>query len=120
MKPRALTTKSAPAASAQATSPGLTSFPLAISRMRSCRPAASRSPLTIGNACERMKAGSKRTREERIKRAELDGFLEKQKLDKDRRETFLIPTQKLQQKIHNHLLRTLQYAMDSLSDIELK
>ena len=77
-------------------------------------------PLTVGNACERMKAGSKRTREERIKRAELDGFLEKEKLDTDRRETFLIPTSKLQNKIYAHLKRTLLKTLETLEGVDVK
>lgn len=76
-------------------------------------------PLTVGSACERMKAGSKRTREERIKKAEIDGLLERHKHNSDRRETFLIPSNELQQKIHGHLLRTLQNTISALSDINV-
>ncbi|GAC27456.1 hypothetical protein [Brumicola pallidula] len=76
-------------------------------------------PLTVGNACERMKAGSKRTRDERIKKAEIDGLLERHKHTCDRRETFLIPSNKLQQKIHGHLLRTLQNTIIALSEINV-
>lgn len=77
------------------------------------------SPLTVGNAIEKMKAGSKRTRDERIKKAEIDGLLERYKHANDRRETFLIPSHKLQQKIHEHLLRTLQNTLGTLEKINL-
>ena len=76
-------------------------------------------PLTVGHACERMKAGSKRTRDERIKKAEIDGLLERHKHTNDRRETFLIPSEKLQKKIHGHLLRTLENSLAMLSKIDL-
>lgn len=76
-------------------------------------------PLTVGNASERMKVGSKRTRDERIKKAEIDGLLERHKHTNDRRETFLIPSNKLQQKIHGHLLRTLEKSLATLSEINL-
>ena len=76
-------------------------------------------PLTVGGASKRMKVGSKRTREHRIKIAELDDLLEKRQQSDDRREILLIPTAKLELKIYHHLKRTLQHALDTLSEIQL-
>jgi hypothetical protein len=50
MKPRAEVTKSAPAASAQAISPGFTSLPLATMRMRSLSPISLRKSTSRGSA----------------------------------------------------------------------
>lgn len=67
-------------------------------------------PLTVSAACQTMKSGSNRTREDRIKRAVDDGYLEKRKADLDGRNAFVVPTPKLEQVIRGHFSRTLQMA----------
>ena len=76
-----------------------------------------KTPMTMTRACQSMKTGSLRTREERIKKAVLDGYLCKQKHPDNGRETILIPSQKLQAIIVDHLIRTLNNTLDTLQAI---
>lgn len=64
-------------------------------------------PLTVGAACQIMKSGSNRTREERIKRAVDDGFLNKERAGDDGRAAVVRPTPRLEAMIRGHLERTL-------------
>jgi len=76
-----------------------------------------KSPMTMTQACQSMKNGSLRTREERIKKAVLDGYLYKQKHPNNGRETLLIPSPKLQSIIIEHLIRTLNQTVKALEQI---
>ncbi|OLF81414.1 hypothetical protein AWH62_01720 [Maricaulis sp. W15] len=64
-------------------------------------------PITVSAACQAMKTGSNRTREERINRAVSDGFLTKAKTGEDRRTTVLVPSERLEALLRGHLERTL-------------
>jgi len=64
-------------------------------------------PMTVSAACQAMKTGSNRTREERINRAVSDGFLIKTKMGDDRRTTVLLPSDRLEALLRGHLERTL-------------
>ena len=64
-------------------------------------------PLTVSAACQVMKSGSNRTREDRIKRAVMDGYLAKEKGGEDGRTTFVVPTPKLEAVMRAHFERTL-------------
>ncbi|HYC03213.1 MAG TPA: hypothetical protein VED40_07975 [Azospirillaceae bacterium] len=64
-------------------------------------------PLTVSAACQVMKSGSNRTREDRIKRAVMDGYLMKEKADEDGRTAYVVPTPKLEAVMRDHLARTL-------------
>lgn len=68
------------------------------------------SPMTISSACQVMKTGSNRTREERINRAVGDGFLVKSKSEDDKRSTVLVPSDKLEILLRGHFERTLVMA----------
>lgn len=72
------------------------------------------SPVTMSEACQLMLTGSNRTREDRIKRAVLDGFLVKQRSADSGRNAFVIPTPQLEQLMHEHLTHTLQRAREAL------
>ena len=63
-------------------------------------------PVTISTACQMMKTGSTRTREERLKKAVQDGFLIKERGDDDKRTTFVKPSSTLEASIRGHLERT--------------
>jgi len=67
-------------------------------------------PMTIGQACHLMRAGSNRTREARINLAVDDGYLEKVKSSEDRRTIILRPTNKLEEILRGHFERTLEIA----------
>ncbi|WP_417482085.1 hypothetical protein [Maricaulis sp.] len=64
-------------------------------------------PMSISSACQAMKTGSNRTREERINRAVGDGFLVKSKTGDDKRTTVLLPSEKLEALLRGHFERTL-------------
>ena len=64
-------------------------------------------PMTMSAACQSMKSGSNRTREERIKRAVDDGFLAKERTSDDGRAAIVRPTPMLEELIVAHLERTL-------------
>lgn len=72
-------------------------------------------PITVGAACQIMKSGSNRTREERIKRAVSDGYLIKERTGEDRRAAIVRPTPKLAQAMRGHFARTYFEAMAALS-----
>lgn len=72
-------------------------------------------PLTVSAACQSMKSGSNRTREDRIKRAVDDGYLEKRKADLDGRNALVVPTAKLEVLIRGHFQRTLLMARDAIA-----
>ena len=74
-------------------------------------------PLTVSAATQYMKTGSNRTREERIKKAVIDGYLQKVKLHSDGRGTYVVPTEKLETMMRAHLERTLNQASQSLQKI---
>ncbi len=74
-------------------------------------------PLTVSAASQYMKTGSNRTREERIKKAVLDGYLTKIKHQSDGREAFVIPTPKLEGIMRAHLERTLALTTETLQQI---
>lgn len=67
-------------------------------------------PITVSAACQAMKTGSNRTREERINRAVGDGFLVKTKTGDDRRVTVLLPSERLEALLRGHFERTLDMA----------
>ncbi len=72
-------------------------------------------PLTVGAACQAMKSGSNRTREERIRRAVDDGYLSKDRADGDGRSVELRPTPKLREVLNGHLERTYRKAAAALA-----
>ncbi|MFL0798370.1 MAG: hypothetical protein K6L73_12870 [Cellvibrionaceae bacterium] len=76
------------------------------------------SPMTVSRACQMMKSGSSRTREERIKKAVVDGYIEKQKHPGDGREIILVPTDKLEDMIKSHLQRTMQHMFDTFNQVD--
>lgn len=71
-------------------------------------------PITVGAACQIMKSGSNRTREERIKRAVDDGYLIKTRAGEDGRAAIVRPTPKLEALIRGHLERTLRLVRAAL------
>ncbi len=71
-------------------------------------------PLTINAACQVMKTGSARTREDRLKKAVQDGYLLKERSDSDRRTTFVLPSPMLEDLIRGHLERTFQRTAEAL------
>ena len=71
-------------------------------------------PMTVGAACQVMKSGSNRTREDRIKRAVDDGYLVKERAGEDGRAAVVRPTAKLREIIHGHLERTYLKAREAL------
>ncbi|WOR16401.1 hypothetical protein RYZ27_06940 [Hyphomonas sp. FCG-A18] len=73
------------------------------------------SPLTVSQLAQRMKSGSNRTREERIKRAVDDGYLVKVRDDQDGRAAYVRPTPELEQMVVDHLRRTLDRVQAFLS-----
>lgn len=77
-------------------------------------------PLSISGACQQMKTGSNRTREERIRKVVADGYLIKRRSESDHRETFVVPSKKLEDLMIGHFERTLQTTLDALRDISQK
>ena len=73
-------------------------------------------PMTVSAACQIMKTGSSRTREERLKRAVDDGFLMKERASQDRRETIVRPTPKLEQAMRAHFARTYTLVKSALAE----
>lgn len=71
------------------------------------------SPLTVGVACQIMKSGSARTREERIKRAVDDGYLLKERDAADGRAALLRPTPALKVVLIEHFARTTEIMADA-------
>ncbi len=71
-------------------------------------------PMTVSAACQFMKSGSSRTREERIKRAVSDGFLSKEKAGDDGRAAIVRPTPRLEAMMRGHLERTLRMVRDAV------
>jgi hypothetical protein len=74
-------------------------------------------PLSVSGACQQMKSGSNRTREQRIKKAVADGYLVKQKSDVDQREAFVVPSPKLEAAMIAHFERTLRKTLETLENI---
>ena len=74
-------------------------------------------PLTVSGACQHMKSGSNRTREDRIRRAVDDGYLVKQQSDQDRREAIVVPSDKLERLMIEHFERTLDITADTLKSL---
>ena len=75
-------------------------------------------PLTVSAAAQQMKSGSNRTREERIKKAVIDGYLTKQKSQADGRESVVVPTPKLSAIMVDHFTRTLKITLDALDSVQ--
>jgi len=71
-------------------------------------------PLTVSQLTQRMKSGSNRTREERIKRAVDDGYLIKVKDDQDGRAAYVRPTTELESMVIGHLKRTLTRVRETM------
>lgn len=71
-------------------------------------------PLTVSAACQVMKSGSNRTREDRIKRAVMDGYLMKERAGEDGRTAFVVPTPKLEAVMREHLARTLRRTREAI------
>jgi hypothetical protein len=71
-------------------------------------------PMTMSQACQQMKSGSNRTREERIKRAVDDGFLVKERTGDDGRLALVRPTPKLEALMVGHLQRTLDVVRNAI------
>jgi len=71
-------------------------------------------PMTMSQACQQMKSGSNRTREERIKRAVDDGFLVKERAGDDGRSALVRPTPKLEALMVGHLQRTREIVKATL------
>jgi len=71
-------------------------------------------PMTMSQACQQMKSGSNRTREERIKRAVDDGFLVKERAGDDGRSALVRPTPKLEALMVGHLQRTREIVKAAL------
>ncbi|NEX94786.1 hypothetical protein [Caulobacter sp. 17J65-9] len=73
-------------------------------------------PITVGAACQIMKSGSNRTREERIKRAADDGYLTKERAGEDGRAAVVRPTPKLERLMRGHFERTLSQVRAALAE----
>jgi hypothetical protein len=71
-------------------------------------------PMTVGTACQVMKSGSNRTREQRIKRAVDDGYLAKERNGEDGRMAVVRPTPKLREMMRGHFARTYAKARAAL------
>lgn len=67
-------------------------------------------PITVSRACQLMKTGSSRTREDRLKRAVDDGFLVKERDHSDGRAATVKPTPQLDKAMRGHFERTLAEA----------
>lgn len=74
-------------------------------------------PLSVSGACQQMKSGSNRTREDRIKRAVADGYLVKRQSKFDRREAIVVPSEELEKMMIGHFSRTLDIVNDRLSEL---
>ncbi len=77
-------------------------------------------PLSVSGACQQMRSGSNRTREDRIRKAVADGFLIKRQSDSDRRETIVVPSEMLEKLMVGHFERTLNITTDLLRDLASK
>ena len=75
-------------------------------------------PLTVSGACQQMKTGSNRTREDRIRRAVADGYLVKRQSESDRREAIVVPSEKLENLMIGHFERTLRITRERLAGID--
>lgn len=75
-------------------------------------------PLSVSGACQQMKTGSNRTREERVRRAVSDGYLVKHQSKSDRRESIVVPSEKLEKIMVEHFNRTLNITIDLLRDLK--
>jgi hypothetical protein len=73
-------------------------------------------PMTMSQACQAMKSGSNRTREERIKKAVDDGFLTKERAGDDGRAALVRPTPKLEALMVGHLRRTREIVRVALAE----
>jgi hypothetical protein len=71
-------------------------------------------PITVGAACQIMKSGSNRTREERLKRAVTDGYLTKERTGEDGRAAVVRPTPKLERMMREHFDRTLREVREAV------
>ena len=69
-----------------------------------------RTPFNIGDACNSMRTGSAKTRENRLRRLLESNWFEKSKHSDDRRQTYVTPTTHMQQTVGAHLRTSLQRA----------
>ncbi len=74
-------------------------------------------PLTVSGACQQMKSGSNRTREDRVRKAVADGFLIKRQGESDRREAIVVPSEELERMMIGHFSRTLNIVRDRLREL---
>lgn len=72
-------------------------------------------PLTVSRACQLMKSGSNRTREDRLKRAVDDGYLVKERDHEDGRAAIVRPTEQLEMLMRGHFERTFRDAKSILA-----
>jgi hypothetical protein len=75
-------------------------------------------PLSVSRACQQMKTGSNRTREERVRRAVADGYLVKRQGESDRREAIVVPSERLEKIMIGHFSRTLNVALEMLPKLD--
>lgn len=75
-------------------------------------------PLSVSRACQQMKTGSNRTREERVRRAVMDGYLIKRQSESDRREAIVVPSARLEEIMTGHFSRTLDITLDMLPKLD--
>jgi hypothetical protein len=73
-------------------------------------------PLTVSRACQLMKTGSNRTREDRLKRAVDDGYLVKERDREDGRVATVRPTPQLEALMRRHFERTFANARALLAN----
>ena len=66
-----------------------------------------RTPLNVGDACNSMRTGSARTRENRLRRLLDSNWFQKSKLSADRRQTCVTPTTDMQRTVGAHLHASL-------------
>jgi hypothetical protein len=71
-------------------------------------------PLTISEALGEMKTGAPNTRKERMQNAIDDGYLEQHENEKDKRSSFVVPTDKLSIILEQHFKRTRSIALNAL------
>ena len=69
-----------------------------------------RTPFNIGDACNSMRTGSAKTRENRLRRLLESNWFAKSKHSDDRRQTYITPTTNMQRTVRAHLHTSLQRA----------
>lgn len=74
-------------------------------------------PLTMSQACQTMRTGSNRTRENRIAIAITRDLLSKRKSEIDMRTTLVLPTLRLERCLVDHFCRTLTLLLEMLGNL---